>query len=787
MHGRKGEIYLRPKEAARKLKAAYEMKNAAYLYGVTGIGKTLLVREFLGRKKENYAYYSAEKTTPDKIREAETETPHSIVVIDDLYCVSDQLFQEQYAALVERLMEREDVWLVLISRSPVPGWLLPIHVRYGFLLIGERDFYLSRSEQDVYLEKCGICLNKEEADQAWSLAKGHPVSLRMLVLEKGNIERTVPKMWLWLENHVYDQWDTELQEFLMETSIVDCYTIELACMLTGRGNVEELISRAEETGNFMTHTGKGGDGIWEYRWGMRESMRQRLWKKYGKERIRQLYSRAGLYYEMCGTYEKALEMYENGKEEESVLRVLTANARRNPTSGQYFELRKYYLSLPEETVKDSPTLISYMSMLQSILMNEEESERWYVCLKEYAVHHTGSERREAKSWLWYLDVGLPHRGSAGIADIFKNAGNLLNGRKLTVPEFSVTTNLPSLMNGGKDFCEWSRHDRELAASIGKTVESVLGKYGKGLVSLALAESGLEKGADNFEIMRLAEKGRLENETGGKIELAFVAVGILAWLALLNGNAEYAKEMMETFRERAKKEAPRMLPNIDAFLCRIALYQSRPADTEKWMGETSGETEEFCTLNRFQYLTRARIYLQAGKYEQAYGILQQLLYYAHKMKRTYIEMETSLLLAVTMYRTGQDGWKEMLQGCISQAEGYHFVRIFSREGAAALELLEDGALIWENEEYREQVLAECRRMAKYYPGYLSQGVDWEVQLSENALKILRFQAEGLTIEEIAHRLGIKADTVKYHNRENYRKLGVRSRSEAVYEARKRKLI
>ena len=75
---------------------------------------------------------------------------------------------------------------------------------------------------------------------------------------------------------------------------------------------------------------------------------------------------------------------------------------------------------------------------------------------------------------------------------------------------------------------------ELASGIGKIVEFVLGKFGKGLVSIALAESFLEKGMDNYEIVSLAEKGRLQAEAGGKTELVFVAVGILVWLSVLNG-------------------------------------------------------------------------------------------------------------------------------------------------------------------------------------------------------------------------------------------------------------
>lgn len=57
--------------------------------------------------------------------------------------------------------------------------------------------------------------------------------------------------------------------------------------------------------------------------------------------------------------------------------------------------------------------------------------------------------------------------------------------------------------------------RELAVSLGKIIEFVLGKYGKGLVPLALAESYLEKGQDDYEVMALIQKGRMQAESGGK--------------------------------------------------------------------------------------------------------------------------------------------------------------------------------------------------------------------------------------------------------------------------------
>ena len=197
---------------------------------------------------------------------------------------------------------------------------------------------------------------------------------------------------------------------------------------------------------------------------------------------------------------------------ESISRLLISNANKNPSSGWYYELRRYYLELPEQIIEESPALMAGMSLLHSMLMNIEESERWYQALEQYADTHTGGQRREARSRLIYLKIALPHRGSMDMIDLIKNADLFLREWRSTLPDLSVTSNLPSMMNGGKDFCEWSRKEREMVVSIGKPVEFILGKYGKGLVSLILAESFLEKGEDTFEIFSQAEKGKMEAES-----------------------------------------------------------------------------------------------------------------------------------------------------------------------------------------------------------------------------------------------------------------------------------
>jgi len=773
------EKYVLPNFASKKFRLAQGLQQGIYLYGITGIGKTALVEHMLGRK--SYYYYSAAETTADQIQIPEDEQ-HPIAVVDDMQEIMDERQRVEYAECLRLLVKRKNVWLILISRCAMPQWLMPVHVDSAFLIIKEEDFLLDRSGQDNYFEKWKVSLPPEKAKQIWQTGGGNPLFLRFVAMAEGDIDQAMNHLWKYLL-YIYDQWDTELQEFMMEMSVVDRFDFHMAQMATGRENVPQLIERALEMGNFLIET----EGVYEYHFFLKDSFKTVLKNKFGGEQMARIYYNAGRMYEMSGDIINALDMYEACGDQKSILRLLVVNAQKNPAAGHYFEMRRYYLLLSEEVICTSPILMAGMSMLQSMLMNREESERWYHLLEDFAGRNGGSRKREAKNRLLYLDIALPHRGTVDMLELLKHAGTLLKERKAILPEFSVTSNLPSIMNGGKDFCEWSKKDKELAASIGKLAEFVLGKYGKGLVSISLAESYLEKGLESYEIASLAEKGWMQAEAGGKMEQVFVAVGILVWLSILNGHGEDGQEMLESFQQRLEKEETQIFCNLRAFQCRIALYRGKLAQVQEWMEEAPDENKEFCSMERFRYLTKIRVYIQFGKYDRAYGLLQKMLFYAKEQKRIYVAMESMILLAIVKYHMKEEGWETLLQECIHQAQEYHFVRIFSREGGAVLKLLKAGDFTWQDEGFRRQISMECEKMGRYYPSYLKEKIDGEIVLSENALHILRLQAEGYRTNQIAEQLGITGNTVKYHSKETYRKLNVSSKAAAVNEAKNRGLI
>ena len=85
------------------------------------------------------------------------------------------------------------------------------------------------------------------------------------------------------------------------------------------------------------------------------------------------------------------------------------------------------------------------------------------------------------------------------------------------------------------------------------------------------------------------------------------------------------------------------------------------------------------------------------------------------------------------------------------------------------------------------MKECEHMAGFYPAYLKEKQEGNVVLSDKALKVLRLQAEGMSVEKIARQLGLSKAGVKYYNQETYKKLGVKNKTAAVTEARNRRLL
>ena len=768
-----------PQQAVQKLRRAAGAGANIYLYGATGFGKTSAVEQVFPR--ESTLWVNCENTESDVLEALSHCSSSGYTVLDNLQCAESGNLQRK----IVQMAGAEGFRMVMIGRARLPSWLSVLALQSGITVIGEEDFRITLPELEELCASAGVKPTAQRLERWLELTEGNVMVLGLFIrqMQQGTqdgdaLEAQIRRAFTdYLDEEVISHWSRDVQTFLMQVSLVDAFTPEMAEYITGDDSSALLLSRAEGVGNILHCDG----GQWRIRPLLLETLRERAVKAFGRRRCNQLLYHAGRFEELHGHTAQALTIYRQCGEEDSVHALLVREARKHMGVGNYWALRHFYQALSPEEAEQEPVLMTALSALYSVLMNTEKSEYWYSRLAEYAARAKGDDRDEANTQLVYLDIILPHRGSENLVQVIRAASTLIRNSGDVLRPVSLTNNQPSLMNGGKDFCEWSKTDLLLAATLGPVVEKMLGKSGIGLVQTALGESTYEKGGDRFKVLSYLTKAQSQCENNGIVEMAWVDTALQAKLALGTGDIEYANRLVAGMLQGVDRQSA-LYASVEAFSCWLSLYRNETGKIRQWLEEAPDETVEFCTLNRYLYMVKIHCYAALSKHTDALVLLQRMLAYADYAQRTYIRMECGLLNCILLRRIGRP-WKEELLPLLRQIGGYHFVPIISEKGAAILPLLTEVksdfcAQTPELAPWFRQVQEETAHMARLYPNYLKgSGIDISA-FSATALEVLRLQAAGYTANEIAQRLHISPRTVKYHASENYRKLDAKNLVDAV---------
>lgn len=786
------EIILPTPALTKKLQQGKLTGRPLYICGGTGCGKTTYIRNYLRNRK--YAGCSLAGISPDKaVHDLEELFASSFagepLVIDDLQFLRDQRGRQE----VIRNASRRDIWLILISESAVPTWLLKTSLDQKFILAQEKDLLFTDEEAEKYFAKNGVIGIEKEDISRLAETCAHRVGYLHRAVEFLQEGKTVSQL---LDGSLFQEflnycdfgiipnWNRPLQDFLMKVSCVDVFDENLAANITGSSETPQRILKAREAGSFLKKKGK------QYRIDpdMLAGLRQRAKRILGEKIIHQCEYNAGLYYEEKNDCVMALEMFEKCHDEDKVAETLERNAFENVSTGQYFALRKSYLSLPEEKIK-SPTLMAGMSMLNSCLFDVKKSEYWYNRLKEYAQTAQGGQKREAIERLAYLDISLPHRGNDDTMRLLKSYPETLYARGMSLPPISVTSNMPSFMEGGKDFWMYAKDFEDPAER--QVVEDGFGVWGKGLSCIIEGEMLFERAENDFRAISLLSQGYLQTEQGGRPEVGFAAIGTQARLNAMRGRPQTALSLLESFEKRVREEnVLTLLPNIHALACRIQILNGDLDPVREWKKTAPDDNIGFNILQRYEYLTKIRCSIALQQYDEAAALVAKMLYYSQKYRLTYLHTESLLLSAIVQYRMEERGWKGDLIAAMAAASRCQFVRLIAGFGVAIqepLRALSEKDLSFADPAWLEKVMQETQKIAERYPSaYPRQGAS-RSDFSENALAILKLQTEGLSVPEIAKQLGLKTENVRYHIKQNYRKLGVSDKVSAALEAKKLMLL
>lgn len=744
-----------------------------FLSAGPGWGKTAVVTKLL--EKQNPAYLSLRR------RPLPHRFPRErLIVLDDF-----QALPAQAEGLFQDILRRSppEQRFILLSRGPVPEYLFPCEAAGALLRLGEAELALDMDCLCQLAQGHGLDLSVYELRRILDETGGCPpaVSLLLAALSAGQPfqQRTVDavraKMGAYMEEAALLPLPPAERKLLLELSLFDRFDQVLADTLAEPGTVPAELERIWRTSGLVQPDGP----LWTVcdRRFLRPYLRQKL-RMGPPEWLQTLHLAGGRWCAARQDLSGALYHYQQGGSREKLLDLLVQTARLRPGVEVCRGLWDCAGFLREEDILQFPDLICAMSLLRSMTLEPEESEQWYEALNRYLQHMDRGDEdyKRVRGLRSYLDLYLPHRGTAGLPEIILCVDELLRSKALVLPGIDVTGGLPSLIRGGRDFSQWILRAQELYDTIRGPVERVLGRAGVGVGELALAEGLLEQGEDISGRFPALAAIQAMLRAGGVLELEFVCTALLVRALCAAGSPSGAETLLLRFRaEAAKANAPRILSNLDAMRCRLSLLADGPYVTV-WAAEQSPREDIFLWTDSYRCLTMVRCLLRDQEHHAALLLLGRMLDYFQRCDRPLDRLEALILTAICRFRMSCEDWREYLAQALELGARYGYVSVFAREGTALLPLLECGGYKNLNPAYWERILSGTVTQAGYYGRYLRPFCAPISPLTQKERMVLRLISQNKNNEEICALMNIKLPTVKTHVHNLLRKLNVSNRNQ-----------
>jgi LuxR family transcriptional regulator, maltose regulon positive regulatory protein len=241
--------------------------------------------------------------------------------------------------------------------------------------------------------------------------------------------------------------------------------------------------------------------------------------------------------------------------------------------------------------------------------------------------------------------------------------------------------------------------------------------------------------------------------------------------------------------------------VSALKTGVWVRQGRLTEALGWVREQGlSAHDDLGYLREFEHITLARVLVAQYESEreerpihEAMGLLERLLQAAEEGGRMGSVIEILVLQALAHEAQGESPSALVpLERALTLAEPEGYVRIFVDEGMPMAQLLSEAAAHGIMQNYTDKLLAtfEAEEQKSADESHLPHAPSAQSliePLSQRELEVLRLIAQGLSNREISERLFLALITVKGHNRNIFRKLQVRRRTEAVARARELGLL
>ncbi len=801
---------------------------------------------------------SLETTMTAFINTLATLSEDIVLVLDDYHVIESQPIHDAITFLLDYMPSR--FHLALASRSNPPFPLPRLRARGLLLEIAAHDLRFSRDEAEAFFHHVmDINLSHEDITLLTKRTEGWVAGLHLVSLAlrgRQNVARFVADF---QGNHRYilDYLATEvlqrqpelIQQFLLQTSLLDRFNGSLCDAVTGQQNSQSLLGQLEQSNLFLVPLDE-----------------QRSWYRYHQlfagflnERLRlafpdmlhTLHHRAAQWHIRHGLIMEAIHHALAAHEFSLAAYLIQKMAHTMLMRREVTTLLGWLAALPATIIEDTPHLslvyawaLIHTNQLEAVEQHLQSAESAIEAGKTLAdipsvqgeiaairarvAAFQGDSSRTielSQQALALLPEKVAHvRGEValnlGIAHISKGDTTAANKAFLQSREISVSAgNLRTAMLAIRylalvqvdlgllhQAAETYRHGLSIAHTMGEAMLPPPGFMHLGLAELLYEWNRLEEATLHLE--EAIERG----QRGGDVKIWLMSYLLLAKVKRACGDMEGVASILERVErliQQAHFTRARLWLETDRALA--AIEQGNSAAAANWVQTCGLDADAAPSLAlEYEYFILAHMLLAQGKTGQAIHIASHLLRLSEEQERTGV-MISNLALLAAAYETANNTKRamSMLAYALSLAEPQGYIRTFVNEGPVLAQVLkkmrktsvarrsQNNNHLWTfSLPYIDTLLAAFDTTSTSHSLPLNEnGYHQNIQpqptlsesLSERELEVLHLIAAGQSNREIAQQLIVGLNTVKTHIKSIYAKLDVHTRTQALLRAQSLRLL
>lgn len=733
---------------------------------------------------------SSEPMIKELLNELNHITGELVIILDDYHFIELPDIHQSLSYLLEHFPPHIHLYIASRTDLPIPTARLLAKGELHYIQMHDLRFEL---EEGVvfFRDTTDLSLTKGQVTELFHQTEGWVSGLQLAAISlkrSTNIKQSI-QQFTGQQHHISDYLLEEvflhqsetMRSFLLETSILSRMNHSLCQAVTGQMNSQEQLERLEQLNLFIIPLDEGRNW-YRYHHLLSDFLRQ-LGSRTDSNKWIQVHIRAANWLEKHGFNEEAVEHYLEGQQFADVIRLIEKNPPALMQS-KSAALMRWVTVLPESSFVENPMIEMFYIAVMML------GGKWDAAFQRMEQTKIRFEALQGKlpdvDWNQVMGNIYFYCGMASyIKNDFVQASDYLALTERYMPEGSYFQ-----VMGVNRYEGYSRnYDQLTLIKDIYAAENFLLKWIKawenkknypfiGYVCLAYIHLLYEwNRLEEAEFYFGQSLGHIDHQPLARI---MIQLGIAASrIEQAKGNPKRASELLVQLKSKIDSpDYALFIVKIETEQAYLSLRQGLLHDALDWLQRCSLEHTDEVSLNLMaEYLILARALAACERIDEALYLLERLYFLVCKGDRLRDHIKVLIVQSVTLWHSGQTEAALIQLGTaldLAMPDGY--IRSFIDEGFVMAEMLNAYSKVQQDSNsssgfYVKQLLRTMND---------TREVDQSLKeiLTEQEFKILLLIKDRLMNKEIAERLNITVDTVKFHIKNIYKKLEVNNRKQAL---------